>query len=65
MKNLRHKEGIVRAKKETTIDDGSKLYSDSDAAKNVAWLKSTVVNEKNMALIKEKIKSTHPYRKKC
>lgn len=67
MKNLRLRKGIkkeVKEKEKAANQTGNGTYSDSDAAKDVDWLKSTVVNEKNMVEIKKKIKLTSAHRKK-
>lgn len=55
---------VKETEKAANKTGNQKPYSDSDAAKDVDWLKSTVVNEKNMAEIKEKIKLTSTHRKK-
>lgn len=68
MKNLRLRKGIKKVlngmEKAANDTENEKSYSDTDAAKDVDWLKSTLVNEKNMSEIKRKIKLTSTHRKK-
>lgn len=65
MKNFRRKKAVKKAKSGTgegvDATDGNS-YSDFDAERDVNLLKSTKVDENNMAMIKEKIKFTHSYR---
>lgn len=55
---------IAKSKKEIIEANKSQIYTSSDAAKDVCWLKSAAVNDENMTEIMHKIKSTCPYRKK-
>lgn len=64
MKNLRHKKGIKKTRNASVEVAESKQYTDLAATKDVAWLKSTITEDKNMETIKEKIKLTSSYRKK-
>lgn len=64
MKNLRIKRGIKKTKNASIEDAEGEQYTDSFAIKDVAWLKSTIAEEKNMDTIKEKLKLSSSYRKK-